>query len=761
MIVPLSARGRTLGALTFVTTSTEGRQAGGESGRRYGAEDLSLAEELGRRAALAIDNARLYREAREALRLRDEAIEQHRRTEEQLTFLVQASGTLTSTLEPAAVLVAVLDLSRQLLPADAQAVWRFQRPAGQWRIEASAGLSESFRQEIIQMLQLTPRLPEMPIVADDVRQSPLLAERRESYRREGICSLLAVPLRVGGEGNGTLVLYHRTPHHFSAAEIQVATALANLTAAALATADLYDEQRRLRAEAQRHREWLAVTLSSIGDGVIATDTDGRVTFLNRVAQGLTGWSPEEAAGQPLDTVFRIVNEQTRQPVESPHRQALREGIVVGLANHSLLLGRDGSETPIDDSAAPIRDEAGSVRGVVLIFRDVTERRRSEEELQRRAERLAEADRRKDQFLAMLGHELRNPLAPIRNAVEVLLQAGDQATVAWARDLIDRQTAHLTRLVDELLDASRIVRGKIRLQRQRIDLAEVVRASAEDHRPELEGAGLTLEAQVPAGPVGVHGDGVRLAQVVGNLLNNSRKFTDRGGRVTVRLREEDGQAVVSVRDTGIGIDSTVLPGLFQVFSQAQTSLERTQGGLGLGLALVKGLVELHGGSVSAASEGPGRGTEICFRVPLDHGAEEPAVTSAEGRQAGPSPQPEVRSCKVLIVEDNHDAADTLRILLELAGHEVAVAYSGPEGVTRARQYRPEAVLCDLGLPGMSGFEVARALRRDPATAAVRLIAVSGYGQEEDQRKAREAGFDHALVKPVELTQLLGLLGGPGG
>jgi signal transduction histidine kinase/CheY-like chemotaxis protein len=368
----------------------------------------------------------------------------------------------------------------------------------------------------------------------------------------------------------------------------------------------------------------------------------------------------------------------------------------------------------------------------------------------------EADRRKDQFLAMLGHELRNPLAPLRNAVEVLrMQGAEPATVAWARDLIDRQTAHLTHLVDELLDASRIARGKIRLQRQGLDLAVLVRASAQDHRPELESAGLTLEVDTPPGPVWVNGDGVRLAQVIGNLLNNARKFTDRGGRVTVSLRQAVGQAVVGVRDTGIGIDPAVLPGLFQVFNQVPTSLDRSQGGLGLGLALVKGLVELHGGGVSAASDGPGRGTEISFRLPVAEGEEAPA--------AAPQARPEVRPCKVLIVEDNHDAADTLRMLLGLAGHEVAVAYSGPEGVARARQLLPDAVLCDLGLPGMSGFDVARTLRGDPATAAARLIAVSGYGQEEDHRKARAAGFDHALVKPVDLAEVLGLLGetnGPG-
>ncbi len=520
-------------------------------------------------------------------------------------------------------------------------------------------------------------------------------------------------------------------------------------------------RKRVEEELRGHREQLRVTLGSIGDAVLVTDADARVTFLNPVAEGLTGWAQAEAAGRPFAEVFPIVNEQTRRPAEDPVGRVFREGVVIGLANHTILIARDGTERPIEDSAAPIRPPGGAIAGVVLVFRDVTEKRRAEAErhrleegLRRRNEQLAEADRRKDDFLALLGHELRNPLAPIRNAVTLLsMRPGDQAVVAQARAMIDRQATQMTRLVDELLDASRIARGKVQLRRERLDLAALVRAVADDHRAEVEASGLTLAVEVPGAPLFVHGDGARLAQVVGNLLHNASKFTDPGGRVTVRLAAEGGQADLRVEDTGVGIAPEALPKLFEVFSQVDATLARSKGGLGLGLSVVKGLVELHGGRVRAASDGPGLGAAFTAWVPLDHGPEPSPVAPVPA-----TPLPAGRR-KVLIVEDGRDAAESLRLLLALQGFEVVVAHSGPEGVEVARRFLPEAVVCDLGLPGMSGYEVARALRADPATASATLICASGYGQEEDRRQAREAGFDEALVKPVGPEVLLRLLARP--
>jgi signal transduction histidine kinase/ActR/RegA family two-component response regulator len=384
-------------------------------------------------------------------------------------------------------------------------------------------------------------------------------------------------------------------------------------------------------------------------------------------------------------------------------------------------------------------------------RAASDKRAADERHRREAEALREAERRKDEFLALLGHELRNPLAPLQNALHVLrLRGADPPTVAWAQDVADRQVRQLTRLVDDLLDVSRIARGKLLLRRERVDLVRLVGNLVEDHRRTAGEANLTLAVELPPAPVWVRGDPVRLAQVVGNLLHNAVKFTGAGGSVTVRVTsDEDGKrTVVTVRDTGIGIDPDTLPLLFQMYTQAERGLQRSRGGLGL--ALVKGLVELHGGEVQAASAGPGQGAELSVRLPLDQGAEAPA---------GPPPSEEVagRALRILIVEDNRDAAEALRVLLELSRHQVVVAHDGPGAIEAARALRPEVVLCDLGLPKMDGYAVARALRQDPALAATRLIATSGYGSEADQQKSREAGFEAHLIKPVDPDELQRVLG----
>ncbi len=374
---------------------------------------------------------------------------------------------------------------------------------------------------------------------------------------------------------------------------------------------LSDRRLRERAAAlvREEREWLRVVLMGIGDGVVATDAQGRVTLLNPVAERLTGWAGPDAAGRPVAEVFRIVNEQTRQPVENPAERCLREGVIVGLANHTILIGRDGTERPIDDSGGPIKS-GGRVIGAVLVFRDITERRQAEAERR-------EAERARERFLAVLGHELRHPLAPLANAVQILgLQGGDPSVVASVRDMMARQVEQLTRLVEELLDASRVVQGKVQLRRERLDLAALVRTTAEDRRAQVESAGLTLTLDLAAGPVWASGDAVRLSQVVGNLLHNAAKFTDPGGRVTVRLSVAGGEAALAVEDTGVGIAPDALPRLFEAFAQADAGAARGQGGLGLGLAVVKGMAELHGGRVRATSEGPGRGATFTVWLPLE-------------------------------------------------------------------------------------------------------------------------------------------------
>jgi PAS domain S-box-containing protein len=378
------------------------------------------------------------------------------------------------------------------------------------------------------------------------------------------------------------------------------------------------DRKRFEAELYAQRERFHVTLSSIGDAVIATDDRGVVTFMNRVAEELTGWPLADASGRPLEEVFKIVNEYSREPVESPVAKVLREGKVVGLANHTSLIARDGSERPIDDSGAPIRDAAGVIIGVVLVFRDNTERARAEAEMR-------EAARRKDEFLAMLGHELRNPLAPIATALEIIrLGANDPAAIARARQIIERQTQHMTRLVDDLLDVSRITRGQITLRSTEVSLASLVNGAVETVRPLLLQRNQRFEQHIPNGAVVLNVDPTRITQVLANLLNNASKFTPDGGSIKLFVEHSGDQLRFRIRDDGAGIAPERLESVFEPFVQLGTGVGRAQAGLGIGLTLVKTLVELHGGRVTALSEGVGKGSEFSVVLPL---------LSSEERKAG--------------------------------------------------------------------------------------------------------------------------------
>ena len=362
----------------------------------------------------------------------------------------------------------------------------------------------------------------------------------------------------------------------------------------------------------------------------------------------------------------------------------------------------------------------------------------------------EADRQKNEFLSMLAHELRNPLAPIRSAVDVLrLRGQGQPDVAWARDIIDRQVMHLVRLVDDLLDVSRITRGKIRLHCEPIAIQDIVAAAIETSRPLIEASGHRLQVSLPNERLDLNGDRTRLAQVLANLLNNAAKYTPSGGNITLDVQHSGGEAVIRVRDTGMGIPPEMLGKVFDLFTQVDRSIDRSQGGLGVGLTLVRKLVELHGGSVRVASEGSGKGAEFTVRLPLQSGSAM-AERKPESAAAAPAADDKLR---VLIVDDNNDAADSLARFFRHSGHETRVAYDGRDAIAAAGEFSPDAVVLDLGLPGIDGFAVARELRRHPVMRGAAFVAVSGYGHEDFVRRSSEAGFDRHFAKPVDASALL--------
>lgn len=627
-------------------------------------------------------------------------------------------------------------------------------------------------------------------------------------------------------------------------------------------------RQRAERELAAERERLRITLASIGDAVVSTDAEGRVTYVNRVAEALTGWSQAEAVGRPLSDIFHVVDEDTREPIDDPAHPALREKRVVRLESRAVLIARDGTERPIDDSTAPMLDESGAPVGVVLVFRDVTETRRAEEARARLAaivessqdamvsktldgvirtwnrgaeglfgytaeeavgrpitliipperldeereilarlargeriehyetvrvakdgrrldvsltvsplrdaegrvvgaskvardvterkkvlEALEEANRAKGDFLALLAHELRNPLAPLRNGLEVLrLTAGDSEAVAKTLAMMDRQLSHLVRLIDDLLDASRVNRQKLELRRSQVLLADVLSSAVETVRPAIEQNGHELTVSLPPEPVHLDADLTRLAQVFANLLHNSAKYTDRGGRIWLTAAREGGGVSVTVRDTGIGIPAHALPTLFDMFSQVDRSLERSTGGLGIGLALVKGLVEMHGGTVEAASPGPGRGATFTVRLPVVAVREEEPLEPAAEEASGAASSKR----RILVVDDHQDSAASLALMLRMLGNEIRVARDGLEAVAAAERFRPQVILMDLGMPKLNGYDATRRIREQPWGGEVLIIALTGWGQDADRVKSREAGCDGHLVKPVELPELERLL-----
>ena len=638
-------------------------------------------------------------------------------------------------------------------------------------------------------------------------------------------------------------------------------------------------RRRQSAEVlEELKEHLRTTLGCIGDGVVSTDNQANVTYLNPVAEKLTGWTQANAVGKSLSTVFNIVNETTRIPVNNPVNKALEGSAIVGLANHTVLISKDGRERPIDDCAAPIRNNRGEVVGCVLVFRDVTDRRRNDRELEIREQQfrllaesipqlawmsnpdghvfwynrrwydytgttfeqmegwgwqtvhdpsvlpkvleqwnrciatgesfemvfplkhcegafrpfltravpvtdtegrvvrwfgsctdiyeqqetqdqlrrlaadLSEADHRKDEFLATLAHELRNPLSAVGNGLQLMGLAGiDAASIEKTRLMMGRQLTQLVRLIDDLMDVSRIRIGKIELHIEPLPLATVLNSAIESCRQLIEKMGHQLTVTLPEQPIVINADLIRLAQAFMNVLNNAAKYTDRGGQIQISAECHEGEVMVSVRDNGIGIDADQLPRVFEMFSQVDHSLEKSHGGLGIGLTLVKRLVELHGGGIQARSEGPGKGSEFIIRLPMVQQALIRQTIVDEDKPNGPK-----LPLRILIVDDNRDSADSLSMILELMGNHTRTAYDGRQGLVVANEFRPDVILLDLGMPTLNGYEACRRIRAQPGGGNLVIIAQTGWGQNEDRKLTYEAGFDHHIVKPVNPTALMKLL-----
>ncbi len=512
---------------------------------------------------------------------------------------------------------------------------------------------------------------------------------------------------------------------------------------------------RHSARLQRVQNDLSTTLRSIGDAVIATDAGGTVRLMNPVAEQLTGWVDKEALGLPLDRIFHIVNEHSRTVIDSPVARVLRERKVVGSANHTILISRHGTEQPIEDSGAPIYDIDGALVGVVLVFRDATTQRAAQRALVESEAASREADHRKDVFLATLSHELRNPLAPIRNAAKLLESSTlTDDELQRSRLIISRQVRHMASLLDDLLDVSRITRGVLTLKLEIVGLKGLFEAAIETARPAIDAKRHTLTVEWPAENLRLKADPVRLTQVVTNLLTNAAKYTDPEGRITLGSRIEADAIVLYVRDNGIGLAPETLGQVFEMFSQVAPGKGYADGGLGIGLALVKGLVELHGGRVEARSEGLERGSEFVVYFPKSL----IEMTAAESGGGGGMPVSTSvpRPLRVLIADDNRDSAESLGMLLELAGHEVYLAHDGVGAFAMAADKLPDAALLDIGMPGMDGYEVAAAIRREPWGAQMTLVAITGWGQEDNKRMARSAGFDHHLTKPMDSVVLESLL-----
>jgi PAS domain S-box-containing protein len=586
------------------------------------------------------------------------------------------------------------------------------------------------------------------IIVEDLTRAPLEAAVVGPLTAQGIRAVQSTPLMgESGEIVGLLSTYHRRPLRPREQELRLLDLVARQCTDAIERARWIEacalQNARLQADKLRATEELfRTTVENMPANLILYDRNYRILYLNPPLAKLC----HIFSGRRLDEILGRPGEEIWPPeVWLPLRAHSEKAIATGeRQTYELMLSFPQTPRAVRQwTVVPLVDRDGEVHQILAMSHDISAQRRLVDELR-------EADERKSAFIAVLSHELRNPLAAIRTHLYLLehSEPGGEAT-ARATKVIDRQVGHLVGMVDDLLDVTRITQDKIELRRQLLDVNALVRETLEDNRSHLERGGVVFELDAADPPLYVNADGARIAQVITNLLTNAAKFTPAGGRARVTVRAGDDRTVIlSVADSGIGIDPALRPQLFQPFMQGDRTLDRTGGGLGLGLALVRGLVELHGGSISVESGGRGSGAEFTITLPL---ADTRATPAPE-----PPALPTVRAKKVLVIEDDLEIADGLQAALQIGNYEVAIARTGQAGLDTARTFGPDAVLCDIGLPGLDGYAVARAFRADAALRSTFLVALSGYAQAEDVARARAAGFDRHLAKPATIEKVLRVL-----
>jgi len=554
----------------------------------------------------------------------------------------------------------------------------------------------------------------------------------------------------------------KEPYSFKSAAITV-NRLALFVSIILFAAARRNAERRLREQ----HEVLQVTLASIGDAVIATDIDGKVNFINPTAETLTGWTKAEAAGKFLGEIFQIINEDTRATVKSPFDAVIEKGAVVGLANHTVLIAKDGAEIPVEDSGAPIRDADGQIIGVIVVFHDVSERRRREKERERllKSEQAARAEaeaagRLKDEFLATVSHELRTPLSAILGWA-AMLRSGkmEEDTLRNALGVIERNARAQAEIIDDILDVSRIITGKLHIDSNPVEMAQIIRRAVEALRPAALAKSINLKTSLDAGEAPVIGDSDRLQQVIWNLAANAIKFTPEGGSVEVALEQIDSHVEIKVSDDGTGISAEFLPFVFERFRQNDASTTRAHGGLGLGLAIVRHLVEMHGGTVTAESEGVDKGSIFTVRLPL---ADKHAPVAAAADELPPelpalpetSAATDLNGLRVLVVDDDADTLEILDIVLKQYGATVQTAASSAAALEVFRRWKPDVLISDIGMPVEDGFTFIakiRALSPDEG-GGVPAAALTAYAAEKDRLEALAAGYQIHIAKPIDPATL---------